>query len=394
MVKEEITKLFNDFRTKYNSEKSENIWKKQSEEFRRFWREKILDDNYPELSEIDMDNVIRFFDKNAKGAREFRENGGEYTAKAGIYQGMWYRALKDLKNKKDIKEIVNQIFTTENDNLKIDLVNKLEKINQKNKNGLTGRSAVILNALLFTYNPDKYLSMLSVVNHRLPFIDFFELGDSKQYKTYGEQVIKTNGDIISGFKEKYGINTTPRALSVFIYEQLEQAYSWKITDPNQEIVDATEEEKDISTCSSSSVDRNGFVLEKHLEDFLVANWEATELGKLYDLIEEDGDMVSQQYPTKEIGNIDLLVKEKKSGNFIVIELKKGMTSDQTVGQLTRYMGWVKNNKSDGKKVEGIIIAGSQDKRLEYALEMVPDTKLFLYRINFILEKPKKEKNNV
>jgi len=389
MTREEIIELFNNFCAEFNSEKKENIWRKQSEEFRQFWREKVLNGNYPELSEADMDYVIRFFDSNARGAREFRENGGEHAAKAGIYQGMWYRALKDLKKKQDIREILNQIFEAKDDDLKIGLVNKLEKVNQKNKNGLTGRGAIILNALLFTYSPDKYLTMLSVVNHRFPLIDFFELGDPRQYKTYGEQVIKTNNDIVLGFKEKYGIDATPYVLSSFIYK-LDETYHWKekTGNFNQEIADETEE-GDESVCLPSSVDKSVFVLEKHLEDFLVANWESTELGELYDLIEEDGDMVSQQYPTKEIGSIDLLVKDKKNGNYVVIELKKGLTSDQAVGQLTRYMGWVKRNRSNGEKVEGIIIAGSQDDRLRYALEVVPDAKLFIYRINFILERPEK-----
>jgi len=389
MTKEEIIKLFNEFCTEFNFEKKENIWRKQSEEFQQFWHEKILDDSYPELLEADMDYVIRFFDSNARGAREFRENGGEHAAKTGIYQGMWYRTLKDLKNKQDIREILNNIFEAKDDGLKINLVNKLEKVNQKNKNGLTGRSAIILNAILFTHSPDKYLTMLSIVNHRLPLIDFFELGDSKQYKTYGEQVIKTNNDIVLGFKEKYGIDTTPYILSNFIYK-LEKIYHWKekIDDFNQETTDDAEE-GEASVCQSFFVDKTGFVLEKHLEDFLVANWETTELGELYGLIEESGDMVSQQYPTKEIGNIDLLVKDKKTGNYVVIELKKGLTSDQTVGQLTRYMGWVKKNKSSGGKVEGIIIAGGQDDRLKYALEAVPNAKLFIYRINFVLEEPEK-----
>ncbi|MDO9580938.1 MAG: hypothetical protein Q7J06_10310, partial [Bacteroidales bacterium] len=208
MTKEEITKLFNDFRAEFNFEKKENIWRKQSEEFRQFWCGKVLNGNYPELSEADMDYVIRFFDCKAKGAKEFRENGGEHAARAGIYQGMWYRALKGLKNKQDIREILNHIFDAKDDGLKIDLVNKLEKVNQKNKNGLTGKSAIILNALLFTYSPDEYLTMLSL-NHRFALMAFFELGDPKQYKTYGEQVIKTNNDIVLGFKEKYGVDTTP-----------------------------------------------------------------------------------------------------------------------------------------------------------------------------------------
>ena len=36
MKKEEITKLFNNFLTEYNFEKHEQVWKKQSEEFRQF----------------------------------------------------------------------------------------------------------------------------------------------------------------------------------------------------------------------------------------------------------------------------------------------------------------------------------------------------------------------
>ena len=40
--------------------------------------------------------------------------------------------------------------------------------------------------------------------------------------------------------------------------------------------------------------------------------------------------------------------------------------------------------SEGKKVSGIIIAGQFDKRLEYALSMVPDTRMFIYEVDFRL----------
>ena len=62
-------------------------------------------------------------------------------------------------------------------------------------------------------------------------------------------------------------------------------------------------------------------MEKQLEDFIIANWDKTEFGKKYDLITEDGQMVSQQYPTS-IGPIDILAKDKSTGNYVVIELKK------------------------------------------------------------------------
>lgn len=38
-----------------------------------------------------------------------------------------------------------------------------------------------------------------------------------------------------------------------------------------------------------------FVMEKHLERFLVLNWRETELGKEYDILEENGKMIGLQY---------------------------------------------------------------------------------------------------
>ena len=41
-------------------------------------------------------------------------------------------------------------------------------------------------------------------------------------------------------------------------------------------------------------DPSVFALEKHLEDFLVENWASTELGREYDIFEEDGEAAGQQ----------------------------------------------------------------------------------------------------
>ena len=104
----------------------------------------------------------------------------------------------------------------------------------------------------------------------------------------------------------------------------------------------------------------------------------------YDLIfDDDGELVSQQYRT-DIGLIDILVKDKKSKNYVVIELKKNQTSEDTVGQITRYMGWIKEHLKDDK-VKGIIISGHADKKLSYALSMVNNIDIFLYEVNFNLK---------
>ena len=124
-------------------------------------------------------------------------------------------------------------------------------------------------------------------------------------------------------------------------------------------------------------------MEKQLEDFIVSNWNETELGKKYDLIYEEGVLISQQYKT-DIGIIDLLVKDKKTGSYVVIELKRNQTSDDTVGQAMRYMGWVEEKKKD-PHVKGIIIAGQFDQKLHYAIKRARDIEVFLYEVDFKLK---------
>ena len=126
-----------------------------------------------------------------------------------------------------------------------------------------------------------------------------------------------------------------------------------------------------------------FYMEKQLEDFIIYNWDNTELGKKFELIFEEGELVSQQYKT-DIGIIDILAKDKKTGSYVVIELKRNQSSDDTVGQLTRYMGWIKAKK-DNPDVKGIIIAGTFDKKLKYSMQMVPNIEVFLYKVDFTLE---------
>lgn len=53
----------------------------------------------------------------------------------------------------------------------------------------------------------------------------------------------------------------------------------------------------ISSSDETLEDPSIFALEKHLEDFLVENWEKTELGKKYNIFNEDNELVGQQYET-------------------------------------------------------------------------------------------------
>jgi restriction system protein len=133
------------------------------------------------------------------------------------------------------------------------------------------------------------------------------------------------------------------------------------------------------------IDPSAFALEKHLEDFMIFNWSQTELAKKYDLVTDDGQVVAQQYQS-DTGPIDILAISKDKKEYLVIELKKGRTSDVVVGQTLRYMGFVKNELAvNGENVRGAIIALEDDLRLRNALSMVPTIDFFRYQIDFKLK---------
>lgn len=126
-----------------------------------------------------------------------------------------------------------------------------------------------------------------------------------------------------------------------------------------------------------------FVLEKHLEDFLVANWPHTALGETHDLvIDEDGESVGRQYPT-DTGPIDILAQSKDGSELLVVELKRGRVSDVVVGQVLRYMGYIAETAPE-KKVSGVIVGLEDDPRFRRALSMVPDVRFMRYEVKFRL----------
>lgn len=132
-------------------------------------------------------------------------------------------------------------------------------------------------------------------------------------------------------------------------------------------------------------DAASFALEEHLEDFLVKNWAHTELGKDYDIYEEDG-IPAQQYQT-DTGPLDILAISKDKKRLVVVELKKGRASDAVVGQTLRYMGYVQDELAEeGQTVEGLIITHEDDKRIRRALTMIPNITFYLYQVSFKLQK--------
>jgi restriction system protein len=128
-----------------------------------------------------------------------------------------------------------------------------------------------------------------------------------------------------------------------------------------------------------------FALEKHLEDFLIANWSQTPLGREYDIYQEEENF-GQQFPT-DTGPIDILAISKDKQVVLVVELKKGRASDAVVGQIQRYMGYIAEEiAEEHQQVRGVIIALEDDLRIKRALKVAVNIDFYRYEVKFDLRK--------
>ena len=120
-------------------------------------------------------------------------------------------------------------------------------------------------------------------------------------------------------------------------------------------------------------------LEKQIEDYLERNVGRIETGLT--LFESEGRR-GRQYPT-DVGVIDLLCC-KPNGDFVVVELKRGRGSDIVIGQISRYMGWVKEHLAEGRNVLGIILAADADDAMQYAVAANPNIRARYFKLKLEL----------
>lgn len=126
-----------------------------------------------------------------------------------------------------------------------------------------------------------------------------------------------------------------------------------------------------------------FELEWQLRDFISHNIETLKLeGKALRLYVDSQGRDGVEYPTG-VGPIDILALDSDD-SLVVFELKRGRVADRAIGQLSRYIGWVKKNLAKGRMVKGVIVAKSISTNLRHAVVAVPNVSLFEYQVSFNL----------
>lgn len=151
----------------------------------------------------------------------------------------------------------------------------------------------------------------------------------------------------------------------------------------QRLTQGNGSEMTITSGDSAVEDKNQFVLEKYLQEFIESNWMQIDFGENLEIYQDENENTGVQYTT-DVGYIDILSVDSQ-GDFVVIELKKGRESDKVVGQILRYIGWVKQNLAkNGQDVRGIIICSDFDKKMQYAISVISSVSIMKYSVSFNL----------
>jgi hypothetical protein len=218
----------------------------------------------------------------------------------------------------------------------------------KDSEDIKGVRRALVGKVLSIYFPEIFIS---IFGHQDTFLA--KLYDDYRPETSGVELYLRNNYLLLDIKNKYAPNLSNDDFGNLLYKLFNIFKTGTGETEHAEIAPQIE------------------ALEvQHYQSLIHRNFKQLFDGELsyYDL--ERQNEKHGQFDTQEVGIIDFLAVNKNK-DLVVIELKRNST-DQTLGQILRYMGWVNENLGKkGQKVKGIIIAESKDNRLDYALTVVP-----------------------
>jgi hypothetical protein len=124
-----------------------------------------------------------------------------------------------------------------------------------------------------------------------------------------------------------------------------------------------------------------FAYEADLRNYLAKNLSIIEPGLM---LYQDEGITGVEF---DVGGrrIDILAVDAK-GALVVIELKVSRGYDRVVGQLMRYIAWIRKNQAEpGQQVRGVIVARQISEDLLLACSLLSGVQLFEYELSLKLK---------
>ncbi|MCD4771708.1 endonuclease NucS [archaeon] len=221
----------------------------------------------------------------------------------------------------------------------------------RDSNKLKGVGRALIGKILCIFFPETFIPLYS---HQDKFLNL--LYDNYSSNNYGVELFLRNN-----YKLILAKNKIEDRCNNLKFEKLLYYYIDKESRVEKKVLGNNCERKDI--------------------DLLEVQHFQTLVSRNFNIYFEDLNYFDKEYQennyghfdTQEVGIMDFLAIDKK-GDFVVIELKVGKnTHDSSLGQILRYMGWVKERLcKDNQKVRGIILGQNIDNKLQFGLKMLPE----------------------
>lgn len=215
MNKSDLLSRYQKFLSTYREAEKDRKWSELSASFRRFWDTKIVNGNTKDLTDDELDSVIRILDRNGKGNTKESES----VARAMVPQDAWRRLFRELCDKKALSNHITSVFEADSHEKKAKAIDALYAFNEGIKNRLTGPSGNVINSMLATYDPTRNMSMISL-NDRLKLIEYLKLPLPAAFEqsSLGFKFAESNRIILEGFSS-IGITGSSRTISCFCYDE-------------------------------------------------------------------------------------------------------------------------------------------------------------------------------
>lgn len=158
-----------------------------------------------------------------------------------------------------------------------------------------------------------------------------------------------------------------------------------IAEPEDAAEDAEEEIPLVVTEKTRKAERITVKTEQMLEEMvehLIASGKEV-FGKTLRVFNASDGLYGRQYPIPGVGRIDLLAEDVSTGDLVVIELKRDETDDQVIGQISRYVSWVREHLAPkGKNVNGVICVKQATRKLMLAVRNIAGVEVYEYDLSF------------
>jgi hypothetical protein len=213
MSRPNLTPEIGQFLANYDPAANDALWASQSNKLRDFLKNRVMADDTDPISDDDCDEIIRILDRNGKG----NTKGSQAVARVMIAQGAWRRMLNLFHANRELGGLVVEILEEKDPDKKAALIDRLYKVNEGQRNHLTGPSGNAVGAFLGAYDPINNLSVISL-NDRRTLIEFLGLAVPFDWATasMGTKIVLTNKILLDGLRA-VGLDGSARTVSRFCY---------------------------------------------------------------------------------------------------------------------------------------------------------------------------------